>query len=458
MVGLSIIVLFTFIVIVILGAAILNLYFKSRIFSVKTVKSVFLRIPLFRFRVLIMTLIFMALFAGLYQGALDSTASILINLNYDNASKGQNANGTRYNMSDIICDEVIQRAIDKGALKNVTVKDLSECLSVIPAVSGDAFDESRYHVSTEFILTFSADKKTSHLDAENVVQLVADSYKEFHMDHYADNFDILNIKIDPEKEFKDTDYLDIVDRLKIYANAISTYMYELSYENGSFVSSDNETFNSIREKVINISDVQIEDNLRAYLLQNGMSKDREEYIGRLRYDNSLSDFAQQRARASFQIRNEAVSMYAEEMTRVVLVPTWDESGEYYMGRTKVGIDTLSVEAESYSKTASDYLKGIETNNNVINALSGSSGTGSIELIDTMVSEISDELMDLAEKARTAGIEYSATRMNQILSSTMLHHSLPKRILLIGGLSFMFFLSVNMYISSVELSRDKRMKK
>ena len=159
MVGLSIIAFFAFIVIVILGAAFLNLYFKSRSFSVKTVKSVFLRIPLFRFRVLIMTLIFMALFAGLYQGALDSTASILINLNYDNASKGQNANGTRYNMSDIICDEVIQRAIDKGALKNVTVKDLSGCLSVVPAVSGDAFDESRYHVSTEFILTFSADKK-----------------------------------------------------------------------------------------------------------------------------------------------------------------------------------------------------------------------------------------------------------------------------------------------------------
>ena len=35
-------------------------------------------------------------------------------------------------------------------------------------------------------------------------------------------------------------------------------------------------------------------------------------------------------------------MYSEEMTRVVLVPTWDESGKYYMGRTKVGIDELSV--------------------------------------------------------------------------------------------------------------------
>lgn len=49
-------------------------------------------------------------------------------------------------------------------------------------------------------------------------------------------------------------------------------------------------------------------------------------------------------------------MYAEEMTRVVLVPTWDDAAEFYMGRTKVGIDELSVEAESYSKQSEEYYK------------------------------------------------------------------------------------------------------
>ena len=44
-------------------------------------------------------------------------------------------------------------------------------------------------------------------------------------------------------------------------------------------------------------------------------------------------------------------MYSEEMTRVVLVPTWDQAGKYYMGRTKVGIDELSVMATNFS----DYV-------------------------------------------------------------------------------------------------------
>ena len=49
-------------------------------------------------------------------------------------------------------------------------------------------------------------------------------------------------------------------------------------------------------------------------------------------------------------------MYSEEMTRVVLVPTWDEGGKYYMGRTKVGIDELSVMATTFSNNVASNEK------------------------------------------------------------------------------------------------------
>ena len=51
-------------------------------------------------------------------------------------------------------------------------------------------------------------------------------------------------------------------------------------------------------------------------------------------------------------------MYSEEMTRIVLVPTWDQTGKYYMGRTKVGIDELSVKAASYSNSVASNEKEI----------------------------------------------------------------------------------------------------
>ena len=107
-------------------------------------------------------------------------AVAIISLNYPDASKGQNANGTRFNMSEILCQEVLERAIRKGAFENVTVEDLSDCLSVTPTVQGDSTSEDAYHISTEYAVIYRENEKTAHLDAKNVVGVVANAYKEFY--------------------------------------------------------------------------------------------------------------------------------------------------------------------------------------------------------------------------------------------------------------------------------------
>ena len=90
-------------------------------------------------------------------------------------------------MADIICDEVIQKAIKNGAFENVTVNDLKKCLSVAPLVQGDVRDESTYHISTEFVVYYYASKDTRHLDADNVIKMVACAYKEYYIEKYTDN-------------------------------------------------------------------------------------------------------------------------------------------------------------------------------------------------------------------------------------------------------------------------------
>ena len=40
--------------------------------------------------------------------------SAIVSLNYSEASQALNSNGTRYNMAEIISDEVVERAIKKG--------------------------------------------------------------------------------------------------------------------------------------------------------------------------------------------------------------------------------------------------------------------------------------------------------------------------------------------------------
>ena len=80
----------------------------------------------------------------------------IISLNYSEASQAQNSNGTRFNMSEIICDEVVENAIRKGALEKVTTKQLKDCLKVYPCVEGNVDDKSQYHISTEFVVEYQA--------------------------------------------------------------------------------------------------------------------------------------------------------------------------------------------------------------------------------------------------------------------------------------------------------------
>ena len=96
---------------------------------------------------------------------LKKSVHAVVSLNYSEASGALNSNGTRYNANEIICDEVVERAIKKGALENVQVKDLKECLVVYPCVQGGVADESQYHISTEFAVEYHASKKNSHLDS-----------------------------------------------------------------------------------------------------------------------------------------------------------------------------------------------------------------------------------------------------------------------------------------------------
>ena len=420
-------------------------YRKEGKLTGRIIRAKIFRIPKFRISVALLALLYIGIFSFAYQSSLKTSASVVISLNYDEASKGLNANGTRYNMSEIISDEVVERAIEKGALEGVTVKELKACLSVAPLIDGSSYDEDYYHISTEFLVTFQANQYTGHLDAENVVRLIGFAYKDFYIDTYADNFDLLDITINCEEDFADMDYLDIVQYLNMQVQKIQNYMYGLANESSSYISSDGESFLSLAGEAENIGNVQIGDNLRAYLLDNGISKDAERYIGRLEYDNMLNDYSYQKAKASFDVRNEAVAMYSEEMTRIVLVPTWDSEGEYYMGRTKVGIDTLSLEAQQSSRVAADYFKGIETNKATIKALEEAARSGDDAYSDQLIEKICSEIMSLADAAAKIGQEYSETRMNKCISSSVMDNSFAKYVLICAVLYVLFYLTASAWI-------------
>lgn len=380
-------------------------------------------------------------------------SSAIVSLNYSDASQAKNSNGTRYSMAEITSEQVIKKAIELGALEDVNVKQLQECLSVKPYVQGDAFDKTKYHISTEFKVEYSASKYTQHLNAENVINLLTNAYKEFYIERYTDDFSLDTL--DEKPDYSKMEYMDVVSYLSKESTTILNYLYGMADKSSSFVTENNTTFNSIAGKVSQFKKTQIQENLKALVLQNGIARDKVSYIDRLNYQNKNTDFDRRKNLASFNLCNDAIAMYSEEMTRIVLVPTWDQSGKYYMGRTKVGIDELSVMATDFSNYVATNEKTIMDNELIMDKIKNAPKKKDAKAAaDELILSIDKTIDEFADEAVTAGREYLNHTMNQCIAVSFSGGSIFWEIKNIVLFAMFSYASIMLYVISKKFPKKK----
>lgn len=401
-----------------LVAGISVFYKKIRNITKSKTKAELKKLKLFKLSALVFAVIICFAYTIISYFDTSKQASAVIGLNYAEASLGQNSNGTRYNMAEIICDDVLERTIKKGGFEGVSVSDLKSCLSVSPLTQGNSYSKEKYHVSTEFYISYQANKKTQKYSSDTVVQLLCNSYRDYYFDKYVNDF---QLQLDDlAEETKKLDYIDAVTLLGNKSNRILNYLYGLREKNSSFISASGATFASVAAKVDTLNSAQINGSLYSYILQNGISSDSTRLINRFNFINSQSDFEKQKLDKSYSITNNAIAKYDKDMARIVLVPTWDNDGQYYMGRTKIGIDTLSVQSVSYSNDIASVEKGIKDNNLKLAKFSAAAGNTAEnkEYVSELISSTAQSIKKFAEEARLIGQEYYSNQMNQCISATV----------------------------------------
>lgn len=436
---------------VILLIAALKIYFRAKNVTRSEFFNILKTTKYLQVWVMVFVVVLTGVFGVLNHLKAKQSVKAVVALNYSEASQAQNSNGTRYNMSEIICDEVVEKAIEMGAFEDVTVKQLKKCLSVYPYVQGDVNDESNYHISTEFIVEYHASKDTEHLNSENVIVLIASAYKEYYIEKYTDNFSLTEQEEKPD--YSAMEYMDIVTYFNKETTAVLNYLYGMAEKGPSFVTTNNTTFNSIAGKVHQFQQTQIEQNLHSLILQYGISRDEQSYIDRLSYQNKNTDFDMQKNSASFDLCNEAIDIYAEEMTRIVLVPTWDGSGKYYMGRTKVGVDELSVMATTFSDYVATNNKEIMDNQLIIQKmLNATHDTSAAGQADALIAAIDNSIDNFTIEAINAGREYSNYRMNQCIAVSI------SGVSLFSELKTIFVFALLAYVAAMLSSISKKFPK
>lgn len=399
-------VLFFIILLLVMGQGKKNLMQIMR-HGVKRLKKVF-----------ILVLVFSLAFSGVYlvmeQKELSSQATALIGFNYPEASSGLNPNKTRFNAAEIISDEVLETAISNGNFQKVTVDDLRNCLKVRPKESSETLSLEQRYLSTEYILTYEASNRTAHLNPGTVVDMVAHAYYEIFVDTYSRKTDV--IAMNDFQELEELDYLDISDLFDTRAQSIENYALLMANENASFESeTTGETFSSIAEKVSTFRDTQLE-RYEAFVLTYGLAKNKEQYIAKLNYDNKITSIHYMKNVATYEIGLETIDKYERDMATIVLVPSEDLQGKYYMSRTKIGVDYFADEAETAMQQAADQQLEIETNNYAIEQMQASSSTEeNIAQVESMIESLRTEYLSLSEKMINTLHDYDKKTTNKYIT-------------------------------------------
>lgn len=417
-----------------LGLAVLwNLFTGSRRLTVNRLKEGFKYFLRRKFVVLFSALLFLTAYCCSQYFTTKDLSTMTVKFNYEEAAKGQNPNKTRFNVSKLLSKEILEKVIERGNF-SMTADELAGCLYLKSAFDDTTIDsEQTLKIATEYQIVCGTNIFEYDVNPREMMNLLADIYYEEFLENYTENDTILELTFE---HLSDMDYMDVDDYLEVKARKLEHYITNYSYEDSNYRLNDTgETFSSLAEKITNFIEIELE-RYRSFVLTNGLSKGKESYETRMDYENRLLQSDYEKDMAAYHVRLEAIAMYDEQMARIVLVPTSDEDKEFYMSRTKIGVDYFADEADSSLQSATYLQKQMQHNAYAKNQLAASTAEASVysqanEMIDSMKAE----LIRLSKESKMLSDAYISEKRNGYLQMGFSEESLTSQMGLSNGIIY-----------------------
>ena len=262
-------------------------------------------------------------------------------------------------------------------------------------------------------------------------------------------------------ECEEQEYMEIGSFFEKECQMLRRFLNTNANENGTFRSArTGETFTSLRQKVDNFITIDLE-KYDSYVLQSGLSKNRERYISKLEYENFLKNIDYQKFMAEYQNRLHTIDIYDSALTAVVLIPTLDTQNNFYMSRTKVAIDYQATAAESANANGNDTLAVIQKNEYAIRQMRSQTANtpSSIATAQSMIQDMKQKLETLIETTKILNKEYVRYKTKNYLTISFEERSLAdelslKWVILADGAAFCALCAWVLVKSKVIRDKDK----
>jgi hypothetical protein len=341
-----------------------------------------------------------------------------------------------FNIFEIRSDEVMERLIGYAGLEGkITPDELRECVSV-QATHDKSVSGSANYISTSFVVRFTKSRAIRRISAEDMLALLCKAYREYFVEHYGYNHSILSFNTNDLK-FND-EYLMAVDLLELKCRQLEKYVQLRSRESKNYQDSDTGlTFSSLEQRVSSFYAYDLT-KLRSYIIENGIASNRTRLVSMLDYKIRMDSLMHNKMMAAYEEDNKGIQMYDAAMSAVVMIPTEDQKMQYYMSRTKTGMDNMVIHAQEQLAGTAERMEQIEYNAYLMEKLKANGADRmKTEKAAGMISEMETSLNSIAADVRLVDNAYLSTKTRNYIGFSDDNISLVEQI----GLITSFFCTV-----------------
>lgn len=377
-----------------------------------------------------------------YTGSFNKK-SVVLSLNYEEASKGQNPNLTRYNVYELKSDRVMERVISNAGLQDVlTPTELSEHIDIAENSSGktiDPNDSSTYYISTSYTVSYRMNREIKNISVDDMMTLICKSYNEMFHEEYVGTKSVLKYDLG---DIEGKEYIEIAKLFTNKSDQMLRYIQQRIEENATYRSDiTGQSFQTIKKMIQNVQNYSIK-KYSAFVLESGLSRNKDHYIRTLNYKNDMLNINYQKFMIDYNVRKQQVQDYDSAMIGTVMVPSINEKQEYYMSRTNTGTDYLTKEADYSLSQGNAVDRDIIDNNDIIAKVNASTADEeSYKKADELIKTVDEELKQVANTADTTDKEYIKHTTKDYLTFTEYTGSGNKMFILetVIGTAVVFFI-------------------
>ena len=317
--------------------------------------------------IILFVVVILCCFYAVYQ--LQNSVSATVEINSIFSADGQNPDGTPFSIMELFNDDIMNNAAEK-LNGEMSAGELRNHLTVSDTMSGNSFvkleqsifdgENENTYFPTEYLLTYSTVSEQIRKEGfisqcksiwrsiflpskTEILNAVLQSYQEYYSDTYLSYDSLFEI------DWAVVDSMDYYNRFEFMDDTIQRLISFLQYKNThNTTQSGTYDDSGYYDLIIALSKGPAHgiNDYQAYVTQNGVTNNKTELLRQFTYMHDLCEEENIRKTEEYNILKDAIEMYDSTTTKVVFIPALDDSKEFYMNRTNVGLDYLSEKADS----------------------------------------------------------------------------------------------------------------